>query len=63
MFVKGVVMKVLVPLLFVMVVLYWVCQLLWFVFVTNFENVVASFVICFVVLFLYWIVRALQKLF
>ncbi len=56
-------MKVLVPLLFVMVVLYWVCQLLWFVFVTNFENVVASFVICFVVLFLYWIVRALQKLF
>jgi len=46
-------MRVLVPLLFVMVVLYWVCQLLWFVFVTNFENVVASFVICFVVFSIY----------
>jgi len=36
---------------------------LWFVFVTNFENVVASFVICFVVLFVYWFVVRLQKLF
>ena len=43
-------MRFLVPLLFVMVAVYWVCQLLWFVFVTNFENVVASIVICFVVL-------------
>lgn len=56
-------MRVLLPLLLVAVVVYWVCQLLWFVFVTNFENVVASFVICFVVFFLYWIVSALQKYF
>lgn len=53
----------LLPLLFVAVVVFWVVEVLWFVFVTNFENVVASFVICFVVLFLYWIVCALQKYF
>lgn len=57
------VMRFLVPLLFVMVAIYWICELLWFVFVTNFENVVASFVICFVAVFVYWFVRALQKLF
>jgi len=56
-------MRFLVPLLFVMVAIYWICELLWFVFVTNFENVVASFVICFVAVFVYWFVRALQKLF
>ena len=54
-------MRLVVPLLFVMVVLYWICQLLWFVFVTHFVDVVASFVICFVILFVYWIVYALQK--
>ncbi len=53
-------MKVLLPLLFAMMFVYWVCKLLWFVFVTNFENVVASFVISFVVLF---VAYALQKLF
>ena len=42
-------MRLLVPLLFVMVAIYWVCELLWFVFVTNFEGVVASVVITFVV--------------
>ena len=42
-------MRVLVPLLFVMVAVYWVLQLLHFVFVTNFENVVASVVITAVV--------------
>lgn len=56
-------MRVLLPLLFVAVVVFWVVEVLWFVFVTNFENVVTSFVICFVVLFLYWIVCALQKYF
>jgi len=56
-------MRLLVPLLFVLVAIYWVCELLWFVFVTNFENVVASVLICFVVVFVYWFVRALQKLF
>lgn len=56
-------MRLLLPLLFVMVFFYWVCELLWFVFVTNFESVVASVVICFVGVFVYWCVRALQKLF
>ena len=42
-------MRLLVPLLFVMVAIYWVCELLWFVFVTNFEGVVATVVIVFIV--------------
>jgi len=54
-------MRLLVPLLFVMVFLYWICELLWFVFVTNFENVVASLLICFIALFFYWFVRLFQK--
>lgn len=54
-------MRVLLPLLLVVIVVYWICQLLWFVFVVHFADVVASFVICFVVLFIYWIVYALQK--
>jgi hypothetical protein len=54
-------MRLLVPLLFVMVAIYWVCELLWFVFVTNFENVVASLFICVVAFFFYWIINALQK--
>jgi len=54
-------MRFFVPLLFVMVAVYWFCQLLWFVFVTHFAGVVASFVICFVILFVYWIASALQK--
>lgn len=54
-------MRVLVPLLFVMVAVYWLLQLLYFVFVTNFENVVASVVIVFIVLVLYRGCCALQK--
>ena len=42
-------MRVLVPLLFVMVAVYWVLQLLHFVFVVHFEEVVASVVITAVV--------------
>jgi len=42
-------MRVLVPLLFVMVAVYWVLQLLHFVFVVHFEDVVASVVITAVV--------------
>lgn len=38
-------MRVLVPLLFVMVVLYWLLCLLYFIFVVHFEDVVASVVI------------------
>lgn len=56
-------MRFFVPLLFVMVAVYWFCQLLWFVFVTNFVDVVASVVVCFVVLFFYWFVNCLRKLF
>ena len=42
-------MRVLLPLLLVAVVIYWVCQLLWFVFVVHFQDVVASVVITAVV--------------
>jgi hypothetical protein len=42
-------MRVLVPLLFVMVAVYWVLQLLHFVFVLHFEEVIASVVITAVV--------------
>lgn len=56
-------MRVLVPLLFVMVGVYWLLQLLHFVFVTNFENVVASVVIVFIVFVLYRGCCALQKYF
>jgi hypothetical protein len=56
-------MRVLVPLLFVMVAVYWLLQLLYFVFVTNFENVVASVVIVFIVFVLYRGCCALQKYF
>lgn len=56
-------MRFFVPLLFVMVAVYWFCQLLWFVFVTNFVDVVASVVVCFVVFFFYWFVNCLRKLF
>ena len=56
-------MRVLVPLLFVMVGVYWLLQLLYFVFVTNFENVVASVVIVFIVFVLYRGCCALQKYF
>lgn len=41
------------PLLFVMVGVYWVLQLLWFVFVVHFQEVVASVVITFVVFSVY----------
>ena len=54
-------MRVLVPLLFVMVAVYWLLQLLHFVFVTNFENVVASVVIVSIVFVLYRGFCALQK--
>jgi hypothetical protein len=56
-------MRVLVPLLFVMVAVYWLLQLLHFVFVTNFENVVASVVIVCIVFVLYRGCCALQKYF
>jgi hypothetical protein len=56
-------MRVLVPLLFVMVAVYWLLQLLHFVFVTNFENVVASVVIVFIVFVLFRGCFALQKYF
>jgi hypothetical protein len=46
-------MRVLVPLLFVLVLLYWLLLLLHFVFVVHFEEVVASVVISFVVLFVF----------
>lgn len=40
-------MRVLVPLLFAMVILYWICQLLWFVFVVHFVDVlVVLFIFC-----------------
>lgn len=51
------------PLLFVMVAFYWLLQVLWFVFVTNFENVVASVVIVCVVFVLFRGFCALQKYF
>ena len=54
-------MRVLVPLLFVVVAVYWLLQVLWFVFVANFENVVASVVIVFIVFVLYRGFCALQK--
>ena len=54
-------MRVLVPLLFVVVAVYWLLQLLHFVFVTNFENVVASVVIVFIVFVLFRGFCALQK--
>ena len=53
MFVKGVVMRVLVPLLFVLIVLSLLLQLLYFVFVVHFQDVVASVVIFFVVFSIY----------
>ena len=46
-------MRLLVPLLFVMVAIYWVCELLWFVFVVHFGEVVATVVITFVVFSVY----------
>ena len=54
-------MRVLVPLLFVVVAVYWLLQVLWFVFVTNFANVVAGFVIVSIVFVLYRGFCALQK--
>jgi hypothetical protein len=54
-------MRVLVPLLFVMVAVYWVLQLLHFVFVLHFEEVVASVVIVFIVFVFYKGGCALQK--
>jgi len=46
-------MRVGVPLLFVMVVLYWFLCLLNFIFVVHFQDVVASVVIIVVVLSVY----------
>ena len=46
-------MRLLVPLLFVMVVVYWLLLFLHFIFVVHFEDVVASVVIIGVVLFIY----------
>ena len=46
-------MRVLVPLLFVLVGLSLLLQFLWFVFVVHFEEVVATVVISFVVLFVF----------
>jgi len=52
----GFVVRVLVPLLFIMVALYWIWTLLWFVFVEHFVDVVACVVIvslCLLPLFLF----------
>jgi hypothetical protein len=46
-------MRVLVPVLFVLIGLSLLLQFLWFVFVVHFEEVVASVVISFVVLFVF----------
>jgi hypothetical protein len=46
-------MRVLVPLLFVLIALSLLLQLLHFVFVVHFEEVVATVVIFFVVLFVF----------
>ena len=46
-------MRVLVPLLFVLIAVSLLLQLLYFVFVVNFQNVVASVVIFFVVFSIY----------
>ncbi len=54
-------MRFLVPLLFVMVAVYWLCELLWFVFVTHFVDVVASVLICFVALFFYWFASLFKR--
>jgi hypothetical protein len=54
-------MRVLVPLLFVLVAIVFVLQLLWFVFVVHFEEVVACFVVCCVVFGLFRGFCALQE--
>ena len=46
-------MRVLVPVLFVLIGLSLLLQFLWFVFVVHFEEVVASVVISFVLLFVF----------
>jgi hypothetical protein len=52
-------MRYLVPLLFVAVLLMWLAQFLWFVFVDNFENVVAVIAITFLILLIFYIFQRL----
>ena len=52
-FVKGVVMRVLVPILFVLIAVSLLLQLLHFVFVVHFVDVVGSVVIIFIAFSIY----------
>ena len=54
-------MRVLVPLLFIMVALYWIWTLLWFVFVEHFVDVVACVVIVSLCLLPLFLVRRFKR--
>lgn len=48
-----------VPLLFVAVLLMWLAQFLWYVFVDNFESVIAVIVITFLILLITYLFHRL----
>lgn len=48
-------MRLLLPLLFVAVILYWLGQILWFIFVVHFVGVVVTVSIFVIVFFSVWL--------